>query len=46
MVVFENRFLRKKFGPKKGEVTWKSLRLHNVETYALYSSPDVTQVII
>jgi hypothetical protein len=43
--VFENRLLRKMFGPKKGEVTWKSIRLQNEEFYALYSSPDIMQVI-
>ena len=33
--VFENRVLRKIFGPKKGEVTGEWRRLHNEELYDL-----------
>jgi hypothetical protein len=36
--VFENRVLRKIFGPKRDEVTRKWRRLLNEELYALYSS--------
>jgi hypothetical protein len=36
--------LRKMFGPKKGEVTGKSIKLQSDELYALCSSPDI-QVI-
>ena len=43
--VFENRVLRKVFGPKRGEVTGEWRRLHNNELYALYSSPDIIRVI-
>jgi hypothetical protein len=43
--VFENRVLRKMFGPKKGEVTGKSIRLLNEELYSPHSSPDIIQVI-
>jgi len=43
--VCENRLLRKVFGPKKGEVTWKSIRLQNEEFYAPYASPGIIQVI-
>jgi hypothetical protein len=40
--VFENKVLRRIFGPKViGE--WR--RLHDVELYALYSSPDIIRVI-
>jgi hypothetical protein len=39
--VFENRVLRRIFGPKRDEVTGKWRRLHNKELYALYSSPDI-----
>jgi hypothetical protein len=35
--VFENRVLRRIFGPKRGEVTGESRRLHNKELYTLYS---------
>jgi hypothetical protein len=39
--VFENRVLRKVFGPKTDEVTGKWRRLHNGELYELYSSPNI-----
>jgi hypothetical protein len=38
--VFENRVLRRIFGPKRDEVTGEWRRLHNKELYALYCSPD------
>jgi hypothetical protein len=37
--VFENKVLRRIFGPKSDEVTGECRRLHNKEHYALYSSP-------
>ena len=43
--VFENRVLRRIFGPKRDEVTGEWRRLHNEEIYALYSSPNITRVI-
>jgi hypothetical protein len=43
--VFENRVLRRIFGPKRGEVTEEWRRLHNKELYALYSSPNIIRVI-
>ena len=43
--VFDNRVLRKLFGPKRDEVTGEGRRLHNKELYALYSSPYMIQVI-
>jgi hypothetical protein len=42
---FENRVLRRIFGPKKDEVTREWRRLHNKELYALYSSPNIIRVI-
>jgi hypothetical protein len=39
LVVFENRMLRRIFGPKRYEVTGEWKRLHDEELYALYS-PD------
>jgi hypothetical protein len=35
--VFENKVLRRIFGPKRDEVTGEWRRLHNKELYALYS---------
>jgi hypothetical protein len=43
--VFENRVLRRIFGPKKVEVTGEWRRLLNKEFYALYSSPNIIRVI-
>ena len=43
--VFENKMLRRIFGPKRDEVTKEWRRLHNRELYALYSSPIIIRVI-
>jgi hypothetical protein len=43
--VFENRVLRRIYGPKTDQVTEVWRRLHNKELYALYSSPDIIRVI-
>jgi hypothetical protein len=43
--VFENKVLRRIFGPKRDDVTGEWRRLHNKELYALYSSPNIIQVI-
>jgi len=43
--VFENRVLRKIFGPKRDEVTGEWRILHNEELNDLYSSPNIVQVI-
>jgi hypothetical protein len=39
--VFENRLLRRIFGPRRGEVTGEWRRLHNEELNNLYLSPDI-----
>ena len=39
--IFENRVLRRIFGPKRVEVTGEWRRLHNKKPYALYSSPNI-----
>jgi hypothetical protein len=43
--VFENRVLRKIFGPKGDEVTGEWRKLHNEELHNLYSSPDIIRQI-
>ena len=43
--VFENRVLRKIFGPKRDEVTEDWRKLHNEELNDLYSSPNIVRVI-
>jgi hypothetical protein len=43
--VFENRVLRRIFGPKRDEATGEWRRLHNEELNDLYSSPNIIQVI-
>jgi hypothetical protein len=45
MRVFENKVLRRIFGPKRDEVTGEWRRLHNKELYALYSSPNIIRVV-
>jgi hypothetical protein len=41
--VFENRVLRRMFGPKRDEVTGEWRKLHNGEPHNLYSSPDIVK---
>jgi hypothetical protein len=43
--VFENRMLRRIFGPKRDEVTGEWRKLHNEELNDLYSSPIIVQMI-
>jgi hypothetical protein len=42
--VFENRVLRRIFGPKRDEVTGEWRKLHNEELNDLYCSPDTIRV--
>jgi hypothetical protein len=42
---FENRVLRRIFGPKSEEVTGEWTKLHNGELNFLYSSPNIVRVI-
>jgi hypothetical protein len=43
--VFENRVLRRIFGPKKDEVTGEWRKLQNEELHNFYSSPDIIRQI-
>jgi hypothetical protein len=43
--VFENRVLRKIFGPTGDEVTEEWRKCHNEELHDLYSSPSIVRVI-
>jgi hypothetical protein len=42
--VFENRVLRRIFGPKRDEATGKWRKLHNEELQDLYSSPSIIRI--
>jgi len=43
--VFENRVLRRVFGPKRDEITGEWRKLHNEEFNDLYCSPNIVRVI-
>jgi len=43
--VFENRVLRRIFGPKRDEVTGEWRKLHKEELNDLYCSPNIVRVI-
>jgi hypothetical protein len=45
MKVFENRVLRRIFGPKKDEVTGGWRKLYNEKLHNLYSSPSIIRMI-
>jgi hypothetical protein len=43
--VFENRVLRRIFGPRRDEVTGEWRKLHSEELHNLYSSPDTVRQV-
>jgi hypothetical protein len=43
--VFENRMLRRIFGPRRDEVTGEWRKLHNEEINDLFSSPNIVWAI-
>jgi hypothetical protein len=43
--VFENRVLRRIFGPKRDKVTGEWRKVHNEELRDLYSSPSIIRII-
>jgi hypothetical protein len=44
--MFENKVLRRIFGPKRDEVTGVWRKLHNKELHDLYSSPSIITIIM
>jgi len=42
--VFENRLLRRIFGPKRDEVTVEWRKLYNEKLHDLYSLPNIVRV--
>jgi hypothetical protein len=42
--VFENRVLRRIFGPKSGELAGELRKLHNEELHDLYPSPSIIRI--
>jgi hypothetical protein len=43
--MFENRVLRRIFGPKRDEVTGEWIKFHNKELHDLCSSPSIIRII-
>jgi hypothetical protein len=43
--VFENRMVRRIFGPKRGEVTGGWRKLHNEKLHNMYSSPSIMRIM-
>jgi hypothetical protein len=43
--LFENRVLRRIFGPKRDEVMGEWRKLHSEELHDLYSSPSVIRIV-
>jgi hypothetical protein len=43
--VFENRVLRRIFGPKRDDVMGGRRKLHNEELYNLYCLPNIIRII-
>jgi hypothetical protein len=42
---FENRVLRRMFGPQRDKIPGEWRKLHNEELYDFYSSPNIFRVI-
>jgi hypothetical protein len=43
--VFENRVLKRMFGPRRGEMNGGWKKLHNEELHDLYSSQSIIRII-
>jgi hypothetical protein len=44
VMVFENKVMRRIFGPKREEVAGGWRRLHNEELHNLYASPNIIEM--
>ena len=42
--MFENRVLKRIFGPKRDEVTGEWKKLHNEDLHDMYSSPNIIRL--
>ena len=42
--MFENRLLKRIFGPKRDEVTGEWKKLHNEDLHDMYSSPNIIRL--
>jgi hypothetical protein len=42
---FENRMMKRVFGPQWDEVTWEWRKLHNEELNDLYSLPNIVRLV-
>jgi hypothetical protein len=42
--VFENRVLRRMFGPKRDEVERLKKKMHNEELHNVYASPNIIRL--
>jgi hypothetical protein len=45
LMVFKNRVLRRKFGPKRNKVTEEWRKLHSEELNNMYSIPDTIRAV-
>jgi len=45
LMVFENRVLRRIFGPRRDEVTGEWRKLHNEDFHGLYFSPNIVRML-
>jgi hypothetical protein len=44
--IFDNKVLRRIFGPKKNEIIGGCRKLHNAELHYMYSSPNIIRMMM